>query len=107
MSTAVLCAKSHKPKELTASQPLKGEKNEHRLSDASGTGNSRKQRLPVWRNAQGPLFGTSLASVRRAHAQDSRDAPRSPVRLGLHPGPEAPRYTRRLGSLWVGGCWLF
>lgn len=37
----VTYAKSHKPKELTASQPLKGEKNEHRLSDASGTGNSR------------------------------------------------------------------
>ena len=58
MSTAVLCAKSHKPKKPTAIQPLRNEKkNEHCLSDAAGTGDSRKQSLPVWRNSQGPLFG--------------------------------------------------
>lgn len=93
MSTVVLHAKSHKPKESTAIQPMRDEKrttsrwwpNNLRLT-LSKDFRSRATQKDLFAAHPGRAGGARMRST-SAHAQHPQAAPPSPRRLDLHPGP--------------------
>lgn len=93
MSTVVLHAKSHKPKESTAIQPMRDEK---RTTSRWRPNNLRLTLSKDFRSraTHRPLCSSLWASRRRAHAQHQR-ACAGPA--GRSAFPSAPRFTS--GSL--------